>query len=531
MKPGSQASVVLRGAKVISPERGDLGPRDVVITAEGKIAAVEPHQSSRHWPEDHAVVELRGHTLVPGLIDAHLHLLATGVQLLAIDLAAARSVGEILEVLTASAEDGESEWLIAGHLDDEHPGTRLPTLEELDGAFPKRPLFLEHRSGHFVLCNTEAARRLGLGSAVGANAVVEGPDLPLARERLMKGQGEAFVERAFRAGALSAARRSTTTIHAMEGGDLFGDDALAVLRRIRESLPTDVLLYWCGTDVDRALQEGFEHVGGDAFVDGTLGSRTAALRFPYSDDGSTRGTLLLSQDEVTKFFTQAAAARVQAGLHAIGNRAIEQAIRGIERAAPQAGPDARWRLEHCGDVSKDQLRRAAELGIGISTQPAFSYLRGGPDEVYQQRVGSHRARRLYPIRWMLDAGAHVAGGTDSPVTPPDLLLGLESCVNARYSAQRTNLREALQLFTSGAAWCGGEETIKGDIRPGMRADLVALTGDLSACRPDRIKNMEIAAVVLRGVPVCGSLVEGDRSWRTEHHSGLAASSTGATDGR
>jgi predicted amidohydrolase YtcJ len=457
-------------------------------------------------------MDLGGLTVIPGLIDAHFHILATGTQLLTIDLAGAKSVPEVLELLEARAGDGDSEWLIAGHLDDEHPGARLPTLTELDRAFPRRPLFIEHRSCHFALCNTKAIEHLHLPDAARANGVLDGQLVGIARQRLMEVQGEAFIERSLRAACLAAARRGATTLHAMEGGDLFGDSALNVLERIRDSLATDVVVYWCGTDVGRAIENGFERVGGDSFVDGTLGSSTAALRFPYADDKTSRGSLQLSEQEVADFFSAAAVSHLQSGLHVIGGRAIETALRGIERALPKADEGARWRLEHCGDVSKAQLRRVAQLGVCISTQPAFTYLRGGPGGVYAQRVGPQRARRLYPLRWMLDEGIHVGGGSDSPITPADSLLGLESCVNARYSAQRTTPLEALQVFTSGAAWCAGEEATKGDLVPGMQADLLVLKESPLTCPPDRIQQIPIGLVMRRGLTICGPLMEGDGSW-------------------
>jgi len=514
--------MVLRRANLLSPDRGVLGLSDLVISEDGNIASVARHRSDYRWAGVPEVLDLRGFTVVPGLIDAHFHLLTTGVQLLTIDLGVARSVEEVLEVLEAGRKGRDTEFLIGGHLDDEHPGTRLPTLAELDAAFPHRPVFLEHRSWHFALCNTKAIERLRLASDARATGILEGEPLAVARQRLMEAQGEDFVERALRTASLEAARRGATTVHAMEGGDLFGDFSLSVLERIRDSLATDVVVYWCGTDVRHAVEKGFARVGGDALVDGTLGSGTAALRSPYADDRTSCGSLHLTEQQVADFFSAAAKSHLQAGLHVIGGHAIEIALRGIEQALPNGDSGVRSRLEHCGDVSKQQLRRAAQLGVCISTQPAFTYLRGGPGEVYQQRVGARRGRRLYPLRWMLDEGVHVGGGSDSPVTPPDLLLGLESCVNARYSAQRISFSEALRLFTSGAAWCAGEEKTKGDIKPGMRADLLALKGDPVVCRPDQLHEMEIGLVMSAGRPMFGSLVEGDEACQKADQSDLLA---------
>ena len=228
--------MVLRRANLLSPDRGVLGLSDLVISEDGNIASVARHRSDYRWAGVPEVLDLRGFTVVPGLIDAHFHLLTTGVQLLTIDLGVARSVEEVLEVLEAGRKGRDTEFLIGGHLDDEHPGTRLPTLAELDAAFPHRPVFLEHRSWHFALCNTKAIERLRLASDARATGILEGEPLAVARQRLMEAQGEDFVERALRTASLEAARRGATTVHAMEGGDLFGDFSLSVLERIRDSL-------------------------------------------------------------------------------------------------------------------------------------------------------------------------------------------------------------------------------------------------------------------------------------------------------
>ncbi len=162
MKTRDMARVVLRQGNAISPYRGVLGLSDLVTSADGKIASVAPYRADSRWPHASKVLDLNGFTVVPGLIDVHFHMLATGTQLLTIDLAAAKSVHEVIELLEARGDDSRSEWLIAGHLGDEHPGARLPTLTELDHAFPRRSVFLEHRSCHFALCNTRAMKRLRL---------------------------------------------------------------------------------------------------------------------------------------------------------------------------------------------------------------------------------------------------------------------------------------------------------------------------------------------------------------------------------
>jgi predicted amidohydrolase YtcJ len=488
----------LRGANVISPQHGAIGLHDVLVGSDGTIAAVEPHTSEDRW-QAAEVIDLDGRSLIPGLTDSHFHLLSTGLQLVSADLGGSATIEEALERLSAASEDFDAEWLMAGQLNEEHfTIPRLPTLAELDRLFPARPVFVEHRSLHFALCNSVALARLGLSDS-GIDGQLHGGRLARARQQVLEFQGGDFVARAFLAASQQAAERGATTLHVMEGGQMFGDFSVDVLAQVRDTLATDTVLYWCGTDVEYAKERGFTRVGGDVAIDGTFGSRTAALGAPYADDPDTCGTLHLTPQEASTFFTDATRAGMQPDLHAIGTRAIEIGLDAIEEARRNAGGEApRYRLEHCGEITERQIERAAELGVAISSQPVFTYLRGQPGGVYEQRLGPERNQAVYPLRRLLDAGIRVAGGSDAPVAPNDALLGLESCVNAAYETQRVDVLEALRIFTSDAAWCAGEEDVKGDIKSGMRADLVALDSDLMGRAPERIHDIGISFVMRRG---------------------------------
>ena len=487
----------LRGASVISPQRGAIGLHDLLIGVDGKIAAVERHTTEDYWPTAE-VIEIGGRSLIPGLIDSHFHLLSTGLQLVFEDLSGSTTIEEALERLSAAGENFDAEWLMAGQLNEElFTNPRLPTLADLDRLFPGRPVFVEHRSLHFALCNSVALSRLGLGDRC-INGQIHGTQLSRARQQVLEFQGAHFVARALRAASQQAAERGATTLHVMEGGQMFGDFSVDILQEVRDTLATDTVLYWCGTDVAYAKERGFDRVGGDVAIDGTFGSRTAALGEPYTDDASTCGTLHLQQEAVSTFFTAATRAGMQPGLHAIGTRAIEIGLDAIEHARNANGNNPRYRLEHCGEITARQIERAAALGVSVSTQPVFTYLRGQPGGVYEQRLGTQRNQAVYPLRRLLDGGVRVAGGSDAPVAPNDSLLGLESCVNATYEAQRVDLLEALRVFTSDAAWCAGEENLKGDIAAGMRADLVVLNGDLVDRAPNRIHDIGISFVMRGG---------------------------------
>lgn len=490
------SQLALRRASVISPQCGVIGLHDVLVGGDGTIVAIEPHTTADRWRTVESI-DVGGRPLIPGLTDSHFHLLSTGLQLVSADLSGSTTTEDALEHLSAAGQDFDAEWLMAGQLNEEFfADPHLPTLADLDRLFPTRPVFVEHRSLHFALCNSVALSRLGLSDLCG-DGHLHGKQLARARQRVLEFQGGDFVARAFRAASQQAAERGATTLHVMEGGQMFGDFSVEILQDVRDTLATDTVLYWCGTDVAYATERGFDRVGGDVAIDGTFGSRTAALGEPYADDSGTCGTIHLAPQEVSTFFAAATRAGLQPGLHAIGTRAIEIGLDAIEHAKNADGDGPRYRLEHCGEITERQIERAAALGVAVSTQPVFTYLRGQPGGVYEQRLGPQRNQAVYPLRRLLDAGIRVAGGSDSPVAPNDSLLGLESCVNATYETQRVGLLEALRVFTSDAAWCAGEENVKGDIKAGMRADLVILKDDLVGRAPNRIHDIGIS-LVMRG---------------------------------
>jgi len=201
---------------------------------------------------------------------------------------------------------------------------------------------------------------------------------------------------------------------------------------LSDKLPVRVVLYWATEDHKKILDAGLRWWGGDILLDGSIGSRTAAFEAPYSDDPSTSGYLHYSDARVREFMVTALENGLQVAFHAIGQLAVRQAMDSLEYAL-SACPvqDHRTRIEHFGFPDISDVERAARLGAVISTQPSFTYLRGGPGTVYNQRLGDARERAGYPLRRFLDAGLVVGGGSDSDVTPIDPVLGMHAAVNFR----------------------------------------------------------------------------------------------------
>jgi hypothetical protein len=260
-----------------------------------------------------------------------------------------------------------------------------------------------------------------------------------------------------------------------------------------------VVLWWSTEDVEKVARAGLPRVGEDILLDGSIGSRTAAFEEPYDDDPGNTGDLYYSDEEVEEMVRQAHLNDLQISFHAIGERAITQAIDAFEKVlAEHPKADHRHRLDHCGFPKDEDIERAARLGLVISTQPTFMYLRAGPGKVYNRRLGEERARGGYPLRAFLDAGITVGAGSDSDVTPLDPLLGIHAAVHQPYPESDVTVEEALRMYTLDAARIVFDEERTGSIEVGKLADLVVLGRDPLTAPKDSLKDLPVTLTVKGG---------------------------------
>ena len=283
--------------------------------------------------------------------------------------------------------------------------------------------------------------------------------------------------------ASRAAARGVTSLHEMSMPREDGERDLEVLLRHRARLPVDVVPIPATMDVPSAIERGLAAIGGDLPVDGSIGARTAALGSPYADRPD-EGVAYYDDDELTGFFHDAHGAGLQVGVHAIGDRAIEQVLASWERI--YGGLDSRerrhfrarrHRVEHFEMPSMAHVERAAMLGLGISVQPAFDRAWGLPGGLYETGVGPQRAAAMNPFRTLLDRGLVVGAGSDSPVTPLDPWLAIAAMQAHHDASERLSRIEAIRIHTVGSARLAHQEEKKGALEPGMHADLCAYDAD------------------------------------------------------
>jgi predicted amidohydrolase YtcJ len=253
--------------------------------------------------------------------------------------------------------------------------------------------------------------------------------------------------------------------------------------------------YVADMDIPFVMDLGLETIGGDLSLDGSIGARTAAMGEPYLGDASS-GTLNIADDELAEFFHNAHLGGLQVAVHAIGDEAIEQALRVWERVYHSLDSRQRrhfrarrHRVEHFEIPIAQQVERAAALGLAISVQPAFDAAWGHPGGLYEQRLGEDRAIRMNPFATLLARGLEVGAGSDSPITSLDPMHGIWSLETHHDPAQRIGREEAVRMFTTGSARLAHLEEKKGQLTPGMQADFAAYdvdpmtTPDIREIRP------------------------------------------------
>ncbi len=440
-------------------------------------------------PSAERVVELPGTTILPGFIDSHVHLTGTTLSEIGIPIDRARSADELLGLLAEEITRGPSRVLAHGFDESMWAHPDLPGIDDLD-AVADIPVILVRADGHISLVNSAALAESGAGEEEG---VEQGPDgrptgvvRRQANQRVQRWFHEALSDHELRElqlqAAAMAASRGVTCVHEMAIPDSRGRRDVEVLLEHRHQLPVEVVAYVADLDIPFVMDLGLEAIGGDLSLDGSIGARTAAVSEPYGGGGT--GVMYRIDDELAEFFHNAHLGGLQVAVHAIGDAAIEQALRVWERVYRTLDSRQRrhfrarrHRVEHFEIPSSNQIERAAALGLAISVQPAFDAAWGHPGGLYEQRLGEDRAVRMNPFATLLDRGLEVGGGSDSPITALDPMHGLWALENHHDPSQRLSREDGIRLFTMGSARLAHLEEKKGQLTPGMQADFAAYEAD------------------------------------------------------
>ncbi len=509
-----------------SPMAEALAIRDGRIIAAGRdaeVAALAGPGTRR--------VDLAGRTVIPGLIDAHVHLLSFALGLNRVKLMDAASLEEALGRLRRAVDRARpGEWVL-GEGWDKNLWGRLPTRWDLDAIAPSTPVFAVSKDMHSGWANSLALQMSGVvaGSPdpVGGEIVRDpqtGEPTGLLRESAVAPlyaavppPTEEQCEAALAEAMSIAASRGLTGIQIPEGPETFG-----ALQRLRAKglLPLRLLCHIRRERLDDALRLGVRSGFGDEwlrighvklFLDGALGSQTAHMLEPY-EGSESRGIETLPREELRELVTKAARGGIVPAIHAIGDAANRVALDVLEETAPLwRGAALPPRIEHVQLLHPADARRLGQLGVVASMQPTHQ----PSDWIVADRYWGVRNRYAYAWRTVLDSGAVLAFGSDCPVESIDPMLGLHAAVTRQtpdgqpsggwYAEERVTPQEALRAFTLGPAHAGGEAAIKGSLAPGKVADFVVLEQDPFSGPAELFLQTAIQATVVGGQVVYGEL--------------------------
>ncbi len=429
------------------------------------------------------VIDLHGALVAPGFVDSHMHLTETGIALESLSLQDLKSAGELLAAVAAAPGDGP----VLGHGWDDTTwaDSTLPTAEQLERAAGGRDVYLSRVDVHSALVSTSLAASAGLRGLDGfdggarvrraAHAAARQATRRLPAGVLRRHQGRALAEAAAN-GYVAVAEIGAPHI----GGAL--DLQLAGSWNSNGGTPTpEVLPYWgeLATTEEHArsildqLNVSVLGLAGDLNIDGSIGSRTAALRSGYSDAPNESGSLYLSVGEAAAHLAACSLAGIQGGFHVIGDAGLDAALEALELAAAQVGEQriraAGHRFEHVEMVDPTAVATLARYSVTVSAQPAFDAAWGGSGGLYETRLGE-RSRAMNPFASLYSAGVPVCFGSDSPVTPLRPWSSVRACLEHHNEAERISARAAFLGHTR-AGWRAAKyhNPMAGQLVPGAPA--------------------------------------------------------------
>lgn len=475
------------------------------------------------------VIDAGAGIVVPGMYDAHIHLIDGGMHLSSVQLrdAATREefVRRIGEFAGARRATNSKEWITGGDWDHTLWGGDLPDRAWIDEVTGDVPVWISRLDGHMALANSAALAAAGVENDV---ADVEGGEF--VRDRagrmtgLLKDNAMTLVSRRVPADGLERRleaavaamkylnEQGITSVHHM---GTWGDVAVFRLAKERGLLTVRVYALTPLSQWQRLAEEVAKIGRGDdwlqigglkGFVDGSLGSHTAAFLEPYSDDPTSRGIFVNTEEDLEAWTHGADKSGLQVAVHSIGDRAIRAQLNIFERVARRNGPrDRRFRIEHSQHIAPDDISRFAELDVIASMQPYHAIDDGRwADGV----IGTKRSATTYAFRSLLESAGRMAFGSDWFVAPATPLEGIDAAVTRRtldgkhpdgwVPEQKIPAEDALAAYTSGAAYAGFQESSRGTIKVGKLADLVVLDRDILSRAEKEIGAARVKLTIVGG---------------------------------
>ena len=530
------ADTLIDNVNGISVDRAGHASRfaAIIVDDHGRIAQVLSRYDKAPRTQYH--VDGKGRTMLPGMIDAHAHVMEIGLSLLTLDLTGTRSLAEAQAKIAEYARSHpDVPWIVGrGWNQETWQLGRFPTAAEIDAVVSDRPVWLERVDGHAGWANSLALAAGGVtamtadpaggriervaGTQKPAGVLVDNaqelieskvpPPRPQDRDLALV-EAQKLLER----NGVTAVGDMDCTIENWMAYRRAGDSGRLQIRLMSYAASVGDMILIGGTGPTPWLYEDRLRLNGigELYSDGALGSRGALLKAPYADDPKNLGNARLSGTQLRNLMSRAAMDNFQVAVHAIGDAANAQVLDAIDELSRDFTGDRRWRIEHAQIVDPADLPRFAEHGIVASMQPVHQT---SDRLMAEARLGPGRLGGAYAWRSMLQNGVPLAFGSDSPVEAPEPFVGMAVAVSRQdaggkpaggWQPQQTITREqALAAYTAGAAYAGFADGRFGELKPGQRADFVLVDRDPLAATPEDLRRTVVLETWIGGQKVYGA---------------------------
>ena len=524
-----KADLVLTNATIWTGNEKSPIAESMAISGDTIISIGNSQEVSEFIGEKTNVVDAKGKFVTPGFIDTHVHLLTGGFNLNSVQLRNAKTPEEFIKRIKEFAKTvPKGSWILGGDWDHENWGGKLPTKDWIDEATKDNPVFITRLDGHMSLANSVALKLAGVSNNV---KDIAGGEIVRSKKGELTGllkdnatnlilpfitePTEDEYKKALNAAMKYLASNGVTSVHHMSAASHYN-----ILKKVNANNNLITRIYamyplsrWKNLkkeiDTNGSGDKWLKIGGLKGFVDGSLGSHTAAFFDPYVDNPSDKGFFVMPMNTIYNYVKDADNENLQVMIHAIGDKAINNLLNTFETVQKENGnKDRRFRIEHAQHIAENDFKRFSQLNVIPSMQPYHAIDDGRWAE---KLIGSERIKTTYAFKSLLDAKANLVFGSDWFVAPPIPLMGIYAAVTRRtlddknlegwVPEQKISVTQALRAYTKNAAFSSFEEKIKGTLEPGKLADFVIINGDLTKVDPNTIKDLKILETYVGGKKV------------------------------
>lgn len=521
-----KANLIIRNAKIWTGNSDQPNAEAMAIKGDSILAIGSFEDIKIFKGRNTETIDVHGNFITPGFIDSHVHLLMGGNSLLNVQLRDANTKEKFIKRIATFSKNLEpNQWIVEGNWDHTLWGGELPSKEWIDNFTKEKPVAIYRMDGHMILANSAALKIAGIDRntpQVKNGEIVKNPDgTPTG---ILKSEAMYLVlnkipsltdsqkEKAIKSAQKYLHSNGVTSIH-----DVDSLGGFEVLKKMYANNELDIRVYSADplynwktiSNKEKVKTKWLKNGLLKGFVDGSLGSHSAAFKEPYSDKPEDSGILTANIDSLKTWITKADNKNLQITVHAIGDRANNTLLNTYETVIQSNGSkDRRFRIEHAQHLDQNDISRFSDLNVIASMQPYHAIDDGRWAE---DLIGRERIKTTYAFKSLIDANSTLVFGSDWPVAPASPIYGIYAAVtrqtldnrnpNGWIPEQKINLEQALLAYTRNAAYSSFDEKVKGTLEEGKLADFVVLSEDLTTIESEKIKDVIVLQTYVGGKKV------------------------------